>query len=824
MSQGRCRQGPAFKAAAQEVIVREIRKVAVLGAGTMGARIAAHLANAAIPSVLLDIVPKEPAPEEQAKGLTTADPRVRNRFAQAGLEAAMKSKPAAFFVNEAARLVTTGNFDDNLGLVKDCDWIIEAVTEDRAIKQALLKRVEGLRAPGAIVSSNTSGIAVGSIAEGFSEDFRRHWLGTHFFNPPRYMKLLELIPTPETSPEVIETVSRFGEIGLGKGIVLAKDTPNFIANRIGTFVTLNVFRIMQQDGYNIEEIDALTGPAMGLPKSATFRTLDLVGLDVLAHVVENLRQSLPKDERRELFEPPAFLSEMLKRKLLGDKTKQGFYKKLKGAPGGESEIQTLDLATFEYRPRQKPRFASLDMLRNVEDVGQRVAQLIDAPDRAGEFYRRTLSDTFHYAASRIPEIADNIVAVDDAMRWGFNWERGPFEMWDAVGVTKVAGQWEKEQRALPPIVEKLLSAGHKSFYRDEQGKTSYFDLATSAYRPKPERPGAIILDSLRAQGKEVRRNPGASLIDLGDGILCLEFHSKMNTIGADTVAMIHAGLKALNENFDAMVIGNQAPNFCVGANLMLLLVSLQEGEWDDVHMAVRQFQGANMALKYAPKPVVAAPFGLALGGGTEICLHTARVRAAAETYMGLVEFGVGLIPAGGGTKEMLLRAMDTLPSDPEADAFTYVKDVFETIGLAEVSSSAQEACKIGYLSPRDSITMNRDRLIADAKQVALDMVKLGYRPGSPREDVLVLGQPAFAKMKLGLHLMRRGEFISDYDVVVGTELAKVLSGGGEFTSPQRVSEQYLLDLERESFVRLCGQRKTVERMQFMLKKGKPLRN
>jgi 3-hydroxyacyl-CoA dehydrogenase len=804
--------------------VREIRKVAVLGAGTMGARIAAHLANAAIPSVLLDIVPREPTPDERAKGLTTADPKVRNRFAQAGLEGAMKSRPAAFFVNEAARLVTTGNFDDNLGLVKDCDWIIEAVTEDRAIKQALLKRVEAQRAPGAIVSSNTSGIAVGSIAEGFSEDFRRHWLGTHFFNPPRYMKLLELIPTPDTLAEVVETISRFGDVALGKGIVLAKDTPNFIANRIGTFVTLNVFRIMQEGGYTIEEIDALTGPAMGLPKSATFRTLDLVGLDVLAHVVENLRQSLPDDERRELFEAPAFVSEMIERKLLGDKTKQGFYKKVKTPPGAESELQTLDFGTFEYRPRQKPKFASLDMLRNVEEVGQRVAQLIDAPDRAGEFYRRVLSDTFHYAANRIPEIADSVMAVDNAMRWGFGWERGPFELWDAVGVEKVVRHWEKEQRSIPPMVEKLLASGNKSFYRDEQGQTSYFDLGTSAYRPKPDQPGVIVLDSLRAQGREVRKNPGASLIDLGDGVLCLEFHSKMNTIGADTVAMIHAGLKALNENFDAMVIGNQAPNFCVGANLMLLLVAVQEAEWDDVHTAVGQFQNANMALKYAPKPVVAAPFGLTLGGGTEICLHTARVRAAAETYMGLVEFGVGLIPAGGGTKEMLVRAMDMLPTDPEADAFTYVKDVFETIGLAEVSSSAQEAHKLDYLGPRDSITMNRDRLIADAKQVALDMVKLGYRPGSPREDILVLGQPAFAKMKLGLHLMRRGEFISEYDVVVGTELAKVLSGGGEFTSAQRVSEQYLLDLERESFVRLCGQRKTVERMQFMLKKGKPLRN
>jgi 3-hydroxyacyl-CoA dehydrogenase len=804
--------------------VREIRKVAVLGAGTMGARIAAHMANAAIPSVLLDIVPKETTPEEQARGLTTADPRVRNRFAQAGLDGTLKSRPAAFFVNESARLVTVGNFDDHLGLVKDCDWIIEAVTEDRAIKQALLKRLEGLRAPGAIVSSNTSGIAIGGIAAGFSEDFRRHWLGTHFFNPPRYMKLLEVIPTGDTLPEVTQAVSNFGEVLLGKGIVLAKDTPNFIANRIGTFVTLDVFRIMQRDGYSIEEIDALTGPAMGLPKSATFRTLDLVGLDVLAHVVENLRQSLPSDERRELFEAPPFVTAMLERKLLGDKTGQGFYKKVKAAPGTESEIQTLDLATFEYRPRQKPRLDSLDMLRNVEDAGQRVAQLMEAPDRAGDFYRHTLSDTFHYAANRIPEIADDVGAVDDAMKWGFNWERGPFELWDSVGVEKIVRSWEKEQRPVPVLVDRLLTSGQKTFYRREQGTTNYFDLGTAAYRSRAERPGVILLDSLKAQGREVRKNPGASLIDLGDGVLCLEFHSKMNSIGADTVAMIHAGLKALNENFDAMVIGNQASNFCVGANLMLLLVAIQEGEWDDVHLAVRQFQGANMALKYAPKPVVAAPFGLTLGGGTEICLHSARVRAAAETYMGLVEFGVGLIPAGGGTKEMLLRAMDMLPTDPEADPFTYLKDVFETIGLAEVSSSAQEAYKLGYLGARDSITMNRDRLIADAKQVALDMVKLGYRPGSPREDILVLGQPAFAKMKLGLHLMRRGEYISDYDVEVGTELARVLSGGGEFTSAQRVSEQYLLDLERESFVRLCGQRKTVERMQFMLKKGKPLRN
>ena len=810
--------------------MREIRKVAVLGAGTMGARIAAHLANAGIRSVLLDIVPKELTPEEQAKGLTASDPRVRNRLAQAGLEAALKSKPAAFFTPQAARLITVGNFEDNLGLVKDCDWIIEAVTEDREIKRALLRQVEPLRAREAIVSSNTSGISIASIARGLSQDFRRHWLGTHFFNPPRYMKLLEVIPTGDTLPEVVEAVSCFGDAALGKGIVIAKDTPNFVANRIGTFVTLNVLSLIklegQPDGYIIEEIDALTGPAMGLPKSATFRTLDLVGLDVLVHVVENLRQSLPDDERRDLFEVPAFVDEMIRRKLLGDKTRQGFYKKVKAALGSEeaSDILTLDLTAFEYRPRQRPRFASLDMARNLEDPRQRVAALIESRDRAGDFYRKTLSDTFHYAANRIPEIADNIVAIDNAMKWGFNWECGVFELWDAVGIERIAEGWKKQQRLIPPLVEKLLGSGHKTFYQQADGTTRYFDVASASLRTLPERPGLVLLPSLKAQGREIRQNAGASLIDLGEGVVCLEFHSKMNSIGADTVAMIHAGLKALQENFDAMVIGNQAQNFSVGANLMLLLVGIQEGDWDEIHQAVRAFQNANMALKYAPKPVVAAPYGLTLGGGTEICLHSARVRAAAESYMGLVEVGVGIIPAGGGTKEMLLRAMDALPADPEADPFTYVKEVFETIGRAKVSTSAAEARQLGYLGERDSLSMNRDRLIADAKELARDLARLGYRAGTPREDVLVLGEAAFTKMKLGLHLMRRAEYISDYDGVVGTELARVLSGGGEFTSPQRVSEQYLLDLEREAFVSLCGQKKTVERIQHMLKKGKPLRN
>jgi len=803
-------------------MLRDIRKVAVLGAGTMGARIAAHLANVGIPSVLLDIVPKALTPDAQSKGLTLGDAKVRNRLARAGLDAALKSRPAAFMVPEAARLITVGNFEDNLSAVKDCDWIIEAVSEDLEIKRSLLEKLQSFRTPGTIVSSNTSGISITCIAEGFHEEFRRHWLGTHFFNPPRYMKLLEVIPTQATLPEVVEAVSRLGEVGLGKGIVIAKDRPNFIANRIGTFVTLNVLRVMQQDGYSIEEIDALTGPAMGLPKSATFRTLDIVGLDVLVHVVENLRETLPDDERRDVFETPEFVAQMIKRKLLGDKTKQGFYKKLKG--GDDSEILTLDLESFEYRPRQRPNLPSLDMARNIEDARQRVVTLIQSPDRAGEFYRKTLSDTFHYAASRIPEISDDIVALDNAMKWGFNWECGVFELWDAVGVEKIVDKWKQSHRPIPPLAEKLMASGNKTFYHQSDGVTRYFDLARSDYRVLEDRPGVLLLPPLKDRKKEIKRNPGASLIDLGDGVVCLEFHSKMNSIGADTVQMMHAGLKAMNDGFDALVIGNQAPNFCVGANLMLVLMGIQEGEWDEVQQAVRSFQNANMALKYAPRPVVAAPFGLALGGGAEICLHSARVRAAAETYMGLVEVGVGLIPAGGGTKEMLARAMDAAPKDQEADPFVLLKEVFQNIGMAKVSTSAEEARQLQYLSTRDSISVNRDRQIADAKELALDLVKLGYRPGKPREDIQALGQAAFTKMKLGLHLMRRAAYISDYDVVVGTQLAKVLSGGGEFTSPQRVSEQYLLDLEREAFVSLCGQKKTQERMQYMLKKGKPLRN
>jgi 3-hydroxyacyl-CoA dehydrogenase len=581
---------------------------------------------------------------------------------------------------------------------------------------------------------------------------------------------------------------------------------------------------MQEDGYTIEEIDTLTGPVLGMPKSATFRTLDIVGLDVFAHVVRNLRESLPEDECRASFEVPEIVGQMIQRGLLGDKTGRGFYKKVRGKRADESEILTLDLATFEYRARQRASFPSVDMVRNVPDLRERLPMLFAAPDRAGEFYRQLFSGVFPYAARRVPEIADDIVSVDNAMKWGFGWEMGPFEMWDALGLDRLSPDGGKAPETVPPLLEKLQNSGSKRFYLQNDGTTTYFDGTAGGYLPIREMPGVILLPSLKAQKKEVRKNAGASLVDLGDGVLCLEFHSKMNTIGGDIVQMVHAGLKALGENFDAMVIGNQASNFCVGANLMLILAAIQEGDWDEVDLAVRAFQNANMALKYAPKPVVAAPFGMTLGGGTEVCLHATRVRAAAETYMGLVEASVGLIPAGGGTKEMLLRALDGVPADPEADPFTYLKEVFLNIGMAKVSTSGEEARRLRYLSAWDSIGMNRDRQIADAKELALALVRLGYRPGQPRQDISALGQAAFAKMKLGLHLMRRAEYISDYDVVVATQLAKVLSGGGEFTSPQLVSEQYLLDLEREAFLSLCGEKKTLERIQFTLKKGKPLRN
>ena len=792
----------------------------------MGARIAAHLANAGIPCYLLDIVPRELTPDEARKGLTLESPAVRNRIVLAGLEAARKARPAAFFTPETARLVTPGNLEDNLGWCGQVDWIVEAVAENLEIKRTLFSRVETVRKPGTIVTSNTSGLPIHLIAEGRSEDFQQHWAGTHFFNPPRYMKLVELIPGPKTRGEVLGSLNEICDFRLGKGVVVAKDTPNFIANRIGTYSMLNVLRQMQALDMTIEEVDACTGPAIGQPKSATFRTADIVGLDVLVHVVRNIYENIPNDESREMWHVPAFIEEMMKRGWLGDKTGSGFYKRVK--KGGESEILALDWKTLEYRPRQKAKFGSIESGKAIEDTRARLRSLVGPAlegkggDKANRFLWSCLSENCLYAARRVPEIANSIVDVDRAMRWGFAWELGPFEVWGAIGVEKMASALEREGKQVPPVVKNVLASPKKVFYEYEKGSTHYFDLAANSLQLLPESTGIIILKSLKDRSGVVQSNSGASLIDLGDGVVCCEFHSKMNSIGGDLVAMIHAGVGRLGSEFEAMVIGNQAPNFSVGANLMLVLVTAQEGEWDDIHMAVRQFQRCNMAIKYARGPVVAAPQGMALGGGCEISLHSVRIHAAAEAYIGLVETGVGLIPGGGGTKEMLIRANEHSAGGEDLDLFHALKPVFENIAMAKVSTSGEEARSLGYLRPSDLIAMNRDRQVADAKETALAMVRAGYHPPAPAE-IRVLGEEFLAGAKLAIHMLVRGEFATEHDAVVARRLAYVLAGGS-ITAPQTVSEQYILDLEREAFVSLCGERKTQERIAHTLKTGKPLRN
>jgi 3-hydroxyacyl-CoA dehydrogenase len=807
--------------------MKRIHKVAVLGAGTMGARIAAHFANAGVPSFLLDIVPLH------------ADGPARNKIAAAGLEAAKKSKPAAFLEASLARLVTVGNFEDDLKRLAEVDWIIEAVVENLDIKRALLKKVEAIRRPGTIITTNTSGLPVGKIAEGFSEDFRRSWFGTHFFNPPRYMRLLELIPTPDADPKLIDAVAHCCDVQLGKEVVVAKDTPNFIGNRIGTFSVLNVMRLMHEMDMSIEEVDALTGQTVGWPRSATFRTIDLVGLDILGHVVGNMTQSV-RDERSDLQLPP-FFRQMLERKLLGDKTKGGFYKKVKSAEGGDDERMALDWKTLEYRPRQKPKFAALDMAKNVESTAARVRMLLGLEgagpqkgDKAGAFLWAALSDLWTYSANRMPEISDSVVEIDRAMRMGFNWELGPFELWDAAGVEATVARMKKEGRPVAANVEKLLTSGKKSWYADDPKTASgrvYFDLASSGLKPVTVPTGVWSVEVAKKSNGVVKKNSGASLVDLGDGVGCIEFHSKMNAIGADIVSLITQSLKpgGAGDNFDAFVITNDAQNFSVGANLMLLLMSVQEEEWDEVDLAIRQFQGMTQAIKFSPKPVVLAPFGLTLGGGCEMSLHAAARQPHAELYMGLVEVGVGLLPGGGGCKEMLLRAVDSAQSirpdgrGESVELMEAMKKAFETVATAKVATSAQEARGLGFLSDPDRITMNRERVLTDAKARALELVRAGYEPPIMRTDIPAPGENILATLKLGVHLMRQGEYISEHEQKLGTKIAEVLCGGN-VTPGTPVSEQYLLDLEREAFKSLCGEHKTQERIQYTLKTGKTLRN
>jgi 3-hydroxyacyl-CoA dehydrogenase len=817
--------------------MKHIHRVAVLGAGTMGARIAAHFANAGVPSLLLDIVPG---------GATGA---ARNQVAASGLAAVRKAKPAAFFEASLARLVTIGNFEDDLKRLADVDWIVEAVVENLEIKRELLSKVEVLRKPGTIITTNTSGLPAGKIAEGFPEDFRRCWFGTHFFNPPRYMRLLEVIPTPDTDRAAIDAVAHFADVHLGKGVVFAKDTPNFIGNRIGTFSVLNVMRLMQEMDLSIEDVDALTGQAVGWPRSATFRTIDLVGLDILGHVVGNRGEREggrgPRSTSLRAGPPhalPDFFRQMLERKWLGDKTGGGFYKKVKGGgEGKEDDRLALDWKTLEYHPRKKPKFPALDMAKNVEDTGTRVRMLLGldgtAPqkgDKAGQFLWAALSDLWTYAANRIPEISDSVVEIDRAMRLGFNWELGPFELWDAAGVEATVARMKKEGRPVAANAEKLLDAGKKSWYADDPKTASaraYFDLGSAGYRAVGVSAGVWSVAVAKKSKGVVKKNSGASLVDLGDGVGCIEFHSKMNALGTDIVRFISQTLKAggPGEPFGGFVISNDAANFSVGADLMLLLMSVQEEEWDDVDLAIRQFQGMTQAIKFSPKPVVVAPFGMTLGGGAELSLHAAARQPHAELYMGLVEVGVGLLPGGGGCKEMLLRAVDSAAAirpggrGESVEMMEAMKKAFETIAMAKVSTSALEARGLGFLSGSDGISMNRERVLADAKARALELVRGGYEPPQPRTDIPAPGENTLAALKVGVHLMRQGDYITEYEAKLGTKIAEVLCGGN-VTPGSPMSEQYLLDLEREAFKSLCGEKKTQERIQYTLKTGKTLRN
>ena len=763
----------------------------------MGSRIAAHFANAGFPVDLLDLVlPDRPN---------------RNAAALAGIEAAVKQKPGAFFTDAAQGLIRLGNFDDDLGRLGECDWIVEAVAENLEIKRSLWQRVALVRKPGSILSTNTSGIPLATISEGFPDGFNDHFLGTHFFNPPRYLHLVEIVPGPETADEVLDWVANFCDLHLGKGVVECRDTPNFIANRIGCFFGATIHKLTVEDDFTFEEVDALTGPAIGMPKSASFRLIDIVGLDVWSHVLGNLYELAPHDPARERFQAPEMMRQMLERGWLGEKRGQGFYKRV--GKGADMQIHALDRKTMEYHPAQNVRFPAVEAARGIEDLPQRLRTLVAGEDRAGRFLWKLFRDLFVYSAAMVPEISDRIVEIDRAMRWGFGFPLGPFELWDALGLQETIERMGLEGSVMPMNVAMMLASGARSFYQvaDHSGEPGkrYFDLKGGTYEEMEKRPGVLVLSDIKRARGVVKNNAGASLVDLRDGALCLEFHSKMNSLGDDMVEMLHAALEETSRGFEALVIANQGENFSVGANLMRVLLAAQEGKWDEIDAAVRRFQQASMAIKYAPKPVAAAPFGMTLGGGCEIAIHSARAQASAETYMGLVEVGVGLIPAGGGCKEMLLRVANA-------------KAAFELIGYAKVSSSAAHARELGFLREPDGISMNPERLIADAKAAALAMVP-SWAPGVPRQDIPVEGEAGCARLMMGLYLAREGGYISEYDTVVSGKLAQVLSGG-RLTGTQKVAEQYLLDLEREAFLSLCGNAKTKERIEHMLKTGKALRN
>jgi 3-hydroxyacyl-CoA dehydrogenase len=803
-----------------------IKKVAVIGAGTMGGGIAAHAANAGCQVVLLDVAPTQLTPEEQQKGLTLDSPAVRNRIVSAGLERVKKSRPAALFSPERASQITIGNLEDNLGLIADADWIVEVIVEQLAPKRALMERIEQLRKPGSIVSSNTSGIPIASIAEGRSEEFRQHFLGTHFFNPPRYLYLLEIIPTPDTLPEVVQTMRGFADRRLGKGVVIAKDRPNFIANRIGTYAGQARVLYALEHGYSVEEVDSLTGELIGNPKTATFRLFDLVGLDVPYHVTRNLYSAVADDEEREVFQVPAVLEEMVQKGMLGNKSGVGFYKEQRGAGG--KEFWPLNLQTMQHEAPKKPRFELVGKARKIEDLRQRLRFLMDNADmdRAGVFLRETTLRTLAYTARRVPEISDSIADVDRAMRWGFGQQLGPFEIWDALGVRTTAGRMKERGIAVAPWVEQMLAQGVESFYQSEGGRVVGVYAPDAGQYVALEQPeGVIVLEDLRAQGRELVRNESASVLDLGDGVLCFEFHSKVNAIDPLIAEIGYKALELLKDDkYVGMVIGNQSSDFCAGVNLAVVGMSVMSGQLDQAEQFARGIQKLYMGFRLSPKPVVAAPYGKVLGGGCEVSFSAARRVALAETYIGLVELGVGLIPGWGGCKEMVRRLVNPHVQTPHADALPYLQQAFETVAMAKVSESAELAQKLGYLAQDDKVVMNKERLIGEAKAEVLRMVAEGYTPPpAGGEPVYALGKRGIAALGSALHAMRVGGYISEYDQKLAKALAYVMCGG-DLSQPQFVTEQYLLDLEWEQASQLALQPKTQERIMHILQTGKPLRN
>lgn len=801
----------------------EIKKAAVLGAGVMGAGIAAHLANCGIECLLLDIIPFELTEKDKQMGLTEKSPEWRNRFASNGLQGALKSKPASFYSKSLAPLVKTGNFEDNLGWLKNIDWVIEVVIENLKIKQDLLAKVEKVIGPNCIVTTNTSGIPITDISANFGPSLKRRFLGTHFFNPPRYMKLLEIIPGKETDKEVVDYMIRFCEEVLGKGVVVCKDVPNFIGNRIGVFDISNAIHIMTEKGLKIEDIDAIIGKALGRPKSAIFSTIDLVGLDTAFHVMKNLYEAVPNDESRDLFVPLDFMNKMMEKKWLGNKTRQGFYKKTKDAKGKKEKL-ALDYSSLEYAPAQKPKFASIDSAKKIEDIKARLKAVFNANDKAGEVAREYLSNNFIYAANRVPEISDTIVGVDNAMRWGYNHELGPFETWDAVGLKDSVAVMEKMGKAVPRKIKDMLNAGFESFYQKREDGKYYYDFNTRNYVKLEDNPKIIFLPSLKERSKIVAQNGGATLVDIGDGVACLEFHTKMNAIDADVMDMMFKSCDIVEKDWTGLVVANHGANFSVGANIFMVLVAAQKGDWDILDEMIMRFQDGNMRLKFLSKPVVTAPAGMALGGGCEISMHGARCQPCGETYIGLVEVGVGVIPAGGGTKELMVRMTEGIPAPvlkAGLNLQSFYQGVFEAIGMAKVATSAVEAKEIGYLRKTDNISVNRDQQIWDAKQAVLGLSKF-YKKPTPAL-VPVMGENFRGIADAVLANMRHGNFVSDYDVHVARKLAHIISGG-DCPEGTLVSEQELLDLEREAFLSLCGESKTQDRIMHMLTKGKPLRN